>query len=142
MTYTIAHAANPGEAYSAIWAPLLAFNQTVASGAEGTPFALTLRNESDTEVAGGLWGLTLWGSFYIGLVIVPEEARGQGLGRELMRQAEIEALKQNCRHLWLDTYAFQARGFYERLGFEVFGELDGPAPVFPRYFMRKQLMSQ
>ena len=31
-----------------------------------------------------------------------------------------------------DTYAFQARTFYERLGFEVFGQIDGPAPMFPR----------
>jgi len=41
--------------------------------------------------------------------------------------------------MWLDTYAFQARAVYERLGFAVFGQIDGPAPVFPRYFMQKQL---
>ena len=29
--------------------------------------------------------------------------------------------------------------FYERLGFEVFGQIDGPAPMFPRYFMQKRL---
>jgi hypothetical protein len=41
--------------------------------------------------------------------------------------------------VWLDTFEFQARGFYERLGFEVFGRLDGLAPFFPRYFMQKTL---
>ncbi len=41
--------------------------------------------------------------------------------------------------MWLDTYAFQARPFYQRLGFRVFGPIDGPAPVFPRYFMEKRL---
>jgi hypothetical protein len=41
--------------------------------------------------------------------------------------------------MWLDTYAFQARQFYERLGFEVFGQLDGLKPFFPRYFLKKTL---
>lgn len=41
--------------------------------------------------------------------------------------------------MWLDTYAFQARAFYERLGFAVFGQIEGPPPMFPRYFMQKVL---
>lgn len=41
--------------------------------------------------------------------------------------------------MWLDTFQFQARPFYERLGFEVFGRLEGLAPYFPRYFMKKTL---
>lgn len=30
------------------------------------------------------------------------------------------------------TRAFQARPFYEPLGFSVFGQIDGRAPTFPR----------
>ena len=83
--------------------------------------------------------MSLWGSFYIALVITPDGARGRGLGTDLMAQAEAEARRQGCREMWLDTFAFQARPFYERLGFEVFGQLDGPAPAFPRWFMKKPL---
>ena len=50
-----------------------------------------------------------------------------------------EAVARGCHGLWLDTYAFQARAFYERLGFAVFGQIDGPAPMFPRFFMSKRL---
>jgi GNAT superfamily N-acetyltransferase len=91
------------------------------------------------EILGGLAAVSYWGSFYISDVVVPATARGQGLGAELIRQAEREARKRGCRHLWLDTFAFQARPFYESLGFEVFGRLDGLAPYFPRYFMTKRL---
>ena len=49
----------------------------------------------------------------------------------MMAQAETEAITRGCRSMWLDTYAFQARGFYERLGFSVFGQIDGPPPMFP-----------
>ena len=33
----------------------------------------------------------------------------------------------------------RARPFYERLGFEVFAQIDGPPPAFPRVFMKKLL---
>lgn len=139
MTFSISPAPDADAAYVAIWTPLLAFNQAAVGDAVGKPFALVITEPGSSEVAGGLWALSLWGSFYIGLVVTPEGARGQGLGTELMRQAEAEALARGCIQMWLDTYAFQARGFYERLGFKVFGQLDGPAPVFPRYFMQKML---
>ena len=44
-----------------------------------------------------------------------------------------------CGHMWTDTYAFQARPFYESMGFVVFGRLDGPAPTFPRFFLMKDV---
>lgn len=81
------------------------------------------------EILGGLVAVSYWGSFYISDVLTPEAARGQGLGSELMRQAEHEARARGCRHMWLDTFDFQARAFYERIGFEVFGQLDGLAPL-------------
>ena len=28
---------------------------------------------------------------------------------------------RDCRGAWLDTFSFQARGFYERLGYRLFG---------------------
>ncbi len=139
MDLIIRGAASPDDAYMPIWAPLLAFNQKTVGDAQGLPFALTIIEPDSEEVLGGLWALSLWGSFYIGLVVTPEGARGEGLGTQLMAQAEAEAAVRGCRNLWLDTYAFQARAFYEWLGFEVFGQIDGPAPMFPRWFMRKDL---
>jgi hypothetical protein len=41
----------------------------------------------------------------------------------MLLQAEQEAKARGCRGAWLDTYSFQARGFYERLGYAVFGAL-------------------
>src|SRR3990167_5012702 len=111
MKLVIQQADRPDGAYMPIWAPLLAFNQRTVGDAQGLPFALTITEPGDVEVLGGLWGLSLWGSFYIGLVVTPEDARGQGLGSELMGRAEAEAIARGCRHMWLDTYAFQAQPF-------------------------------
>lgn len=139
MTYAIARAADPGAAYQPILDALLAFNTETAGDPNEQVFALTIDAPGTTDVAGGLWAMSLWGSFYIALVIVPQAARGRGLGSQLMRQAEDQARAWGCHNMWLDTFAFQARPFYEGLGFSVFGELGGPAPAFPRYFMRKAL---
>ena len=85
--------------------------------------------------------MSLWGSFYIALVVTPEDLHGMGLIAELMKRAEPEARARKCQQMWLDSYAFQTRHCYERLGFNVFGQLEGPAPMFPRYFRQKRLES-
>ncbi|MGC6728099.1 hypothetical protein ACP0GO_26835, partial [Escherichia coli] len=41
--------------------------------------------------------------------------------------------------MWLDTYSFQARGFYEKLGYTVFGTIDDFPPGHQRFFGRKRL---
>jgi GNAT superfamily N-acetyltransferase len=76
---------------------------------------------------------------FVDIVFVPEKLRGNGIGTSLLQQAEQEAIRRGCRDMWMETYAFQARPFYEKLGFTVFGRLDGPAPIFPRFFLKKTL---
>jgi GNAT superfamily N-acetyltransferase len=118
---------------------LYRFNVGAVGKAAGEPFVLTIKAPGSNEILGGLVAVSYWGSFYISDIVAPESARRQRLGSELMRQAEQEARARGCRHMWLDTFEFQARPFYERLGFEVFGRLDGLEPFFPRYFMKKTL---
>jgi GNAT superfamily N-acetyltransferase len=137
--FVIAETDDTDQAYTDIWKPLLSFNQEVVGNAEGRGFALLITPEGADDVSGGLWGLSLWGSFYIGLTFVPEPLRGTGVGSDLMRRAEQEAVARDCQTMWVDTYAFQARAFYEAHGFTVFGQIDGPAPMFPRYFMQRTL---
>ena len=139
MSYSIIESSSPDEAYAQIWSSLLAFNQAAIGNAKGEPYALEIKNGSDAQIKGGLWAQSLWGSFYIALIVTPEDLRHNGIGSELMKRAEQEARIRGCHQMWLDTYAFQARPFYERLGFSVFGQLDGPPPMFPRYFMQKRL---
>ena len=70
---------------------------------------------------------------------LPEEARGQGTGRRILIAAEEEAVRRGCRYAWLDTFSFQARGFYEKLGYSVFGTLEDYPAGHSRYFLRKTL---
>jgi len=75
----------------------------------------------------------------VDLLFVPDTLRGRGLGSELMKRAEEEALARGCHSAWLDTFQFQARGFYERIGYQIFGELSDFPAGHARYFMKKAL---
>jgi GNAT superfamily N-acetyltransferase len=129
----------PAEAFAKLWEPLRAFNESLVGDASARTLAILLREPATDAIVGGLWGRSLWGSMLIDIMFVPQDLRGRGIGTSLLRQAEGEAIRRGCRQMWTDTYAFQARPFYERMGFTVFGRLDGPAPVFPRFFLMKDI---
>jgi GNAT superfamily N-acetyltransferase len=117
---------------------LVAFNQTQARKEDWRELTATVRDERG-ELIAGLNGHTDWTWLFVKLLWVSEAHRRQGLGRKLLQAAEEEALRRGCRNVWLDTFEFQARGFYEKLGYEVFGELPDYPPGFRRFFLRKKL---
>ena len=95
--------------------------------------------DPESRIVGGLIGSSRWGGFHIEMIALPAILRGRGLGSKLLVLAEEEARRRGCSHMLLDTQAFQAKPFYERHGFEVFGQLNGPSPYYPRFFMQKAL---
>jgi GNAT superfamily N-acetyltransferase len=89
----------------------------------------------DGNTAGGVIGAVFWDWLYIDLMWLPEGLRGRGLGRELLQSLEEEARKQGARHVFLDTFSFQAPGFYQKHGYEVFGELPGFPAGHTRFYL-------
>ena len=139
MAYSISITDAPGPAIrTAIVDPLVAYNTNQTGIADFKPLAVVLTGSSG-DVIGGLWGRTAFGWLFVELIFVPESLRGHGVGRDLMHRAEAEAVARGCHAAWLDTFQFQARGFYERLGYTCFGELTDYPRGFSRYFMRKVL---
>ena len=138
MNYTLALSDVADEPLrKAIAAPLLRYNEAQAGPSRHRPLVLVIRDNAGA-VIGGLWGATGYGWLYTQLLAVPESLRGRGVGTRLMQQAEQEAANRGCHHAWVDTQ-FGARPFYERLGYEVFGELPEYPPGFNRTFLKKSL---
>ncbi len=121
-----------------IYAHLVAFEAERAGPPEITPLAILLKDEAGATV-GGLWGNTVFRWLVVELIFIPEHQRGCGLGTEIMARAEAIARARNCIGIWLDTYSFQAPAFYEKLGFEAFGQVTDHPPGRARIFMRKSL---
>ena len=104
---------------------------------EYSEFATALRTDTG-EVKGGIYANAWAGMLFIKWLWIDEAHRGAGHGRALMAAAEAEGRRLGCSAAWLDTFEFQARPFYEKLGYELFGTLDFPTG-FKRYFMKKAL---
>ena len=49
------------------------------------------------------------------------------------------AKEGNCSLMHLDPFDFQAKEFYEKNGFEVFGILENCPPGHTRYYMKKEI---
>lgn len=102
------------------------------------PLVLTLRN-AERELVGGLLGATIWGWLHVDTLWVAPPLRGLGYGGRLLAAGERTAGERGCTHARLDTFDFQARGFYERHGYTVYAELAGFPPGHTQYHMRKLL---
>ena len=118
---------------------LIAFNHAVARPNDWRPLTLSVRRTGETEIAGGLVGNTFFGWLFVHLLFLPEDLRRQGLGAELLRRAEDEARARGCVGAHLDTFSFQARGFYEKQGYAVFGAIPDFPPGHARFFLSKRL---
>ncbi|MCW5731955.1 MAG: GNAT family N-acetyltransferase [Alphaproteobacteria bacterium] len=121
---------------------LIAFNRAMVPPMPYTPMTFMVREPSGRKL-GGIDGWISFGWMFVKNFWLPEDLRGHGLGRQLMAAAEREARRQGCVGIHLDTFDFQARGFYEKLGFEVFAELaDFPPPGHRRFFLKKMLRAE
>lgn len=89
--------------------------------------AIIVRDHDSGEVSSGVWGHILHGWIFVELLYVAESDRHQGLGSRLLTAVENVAREQGCVGVWLNSYAFQAPGFYEKNGYETFGELENSA---------------
>jgi GNAT superfamily N-acetyltransferase len=137
---TLTDAPTP-EMRQAIVDGLVAFNGSrVGRSVEPRPLAVLLSDPDSDAIVGGLYGTTWISYLQVNLLFVPEKLRGAGIGSKLIMEAEAEAIRRGCSAATLDTFSFQARGFYERLGYSVFGTLDDYPPGHSRFFLTKRLI--
>jgi ribosomal protein S18 acetylase RimI-like enzyme len=114
------------------------YNIAATGAADWCPVNFVLRGARG-DVLGGLLG-QLWGGWlHVTYLWVAEAARGAGHGTRLMQEAEAYARARGAVGATLETYSFQARPFYERLGYSVCGTLDGYPPGHAKFFLKKAL---
>jgi GNAT superfamily N-acetyltransferase len=95
--------------------------------------------DSQDAVVGGAVGDVFGGWICISLCWVQESLRNQGYGAQLMDLLEHEARQLGCKHAHVDTYSFEARPFYEKLGYELFATLEDYPEGYCKYFLKKTL---
>jgi len=83
--------------------------------------------------------LYCWNCLYIDVLWVKEEFRKEGYGSALLTEVEKIAKELGCKLIHLDTFDFQAKDFYLRHGFEIFGILDDCPMEHKRYYLKKKI---
>ncbi len=134
---SVSHAPPP-EAFAAIFAALDGFNTAWAGPANPQPLAVLLHGPDGREVVGGLWGHSMYRWFSIQMLYVPPALRETGNGTALVRAAEDTARARGCLGAQVDTFSFQARGFYERLGYRVFATLPDLPPGHACHYLARR----
>ncbi len=108
-------------------------------GEPETKFSVFARDEHE-KIIGGLRATCFWNALHVELIWVSEEARGRGLGSKLMETAEQFARDHDYELALLESTSWQAKEFYEKLGYELLATL----PEYPRghemYFFTKRLL--
>jgi GNAT superfamily N-acetyltransferase len=105
----------------------------------GQDLAIAIHDPETHEPVGGLCGRTAGGWLAINLLFVPDALRGMGLATRLIAMAEDEAKRRGCHAAWLDTLNPQALPLYQRLGYQIFGELKDYPAGNSRLFLQKKL---
>lgn len=114
------------------------YNRSKRETSESEPLNLYVEDEHGQLLA-GLVAETFGNWLEIEYLFVKEDLRGQGIGSQLLQQAESEAKKRNCRFAFVNTYQFQAPAFYQKYGYkEVFTMKDYPY-TGQRYYYQKEL---
>lgn len=116
---------------------LVAFNDGRAELENRSPLAVFVRR--DGEILGGVDGYTHWQWLFVSHLWVHDGVRGDGVGTHLMNSIETQARLRGCGGAWLDTFSFQAPGFYESIGYRRFGQLSDFPPGSLRHFLWKPL---
>jgi len=76
---------------------------------------------------------------YIDVLFTISDSRAKGFGSRLLTYVEKEAKQLGATLAHLDTFDFQAKDFYIKHGYEVFGVLDDCPQGHKRYYMKKAL---
>ena len=109
------------------WRPISVF-------AHGPPRFVWLRG----PLIGGMNGGMAWGWLYVSHLWIESRMRGKGLGADLLARGEHLARQYGMYGAHLTTASFQARGFYEKQGYSVFGELEDMPPGETLFYMKKR----
>lgn len=107
--------------------------QTQGSDAEDISCGLY----EDGVLVAGAWGRTEFQRLYINYLWVAAEHRGQGLGGELLRQIEAQALKRGCADALIETLLDEVAEIYEHLGYACIAHVHDFVPGFTRHTLLK-----
>lgn len=125
----------------------IVYQYLVAFNAEQVPLTQTptfihknyIIKDNDEIVAGIKSLIYGWKLLRVDILFVDKRYRRHDFGSYLLQRVENEARDIGVTLSHLDTFDFQAKDFYLKQGYEIFGTLDECPPGHKRYYLKKKL---
>ena len=90
------------------------------------------------KLIGGAIGFVEFNWYFLDLLYIDEEYRNRNIGTNLIKEIEKFALEEHLTGVRMETWNFQAKGFYEKNGYSVFGEIKDCSPGTIDYHLKKE----
>ena len=91
------------------------------------------------KLIGGAIGFVEFNWYFLDLLYIDEEYRNRNIGTNLIKEIEKFALEEHLTGVRMETWNFQAKGFYEKNGYSVFGEIKDCPPGTIDYHLKKEI---
>ncbi len=95
--------------------------------------------EEEGEIIAGIVAGSCFETLEAESLFVDEAHRGKGHGRRLLRYAEEKGKAAGLKHVLLNTYEFQAPGFYQKEGYRQLFQIEKAFGEYGQYFFWKDL---
>ncbi len=123
---------------SVVLAGLREYNFEHLGASANQPLNIDLVDQEGNTI-GGLLGSVQFEWLFVDILWIPAEQRGGGLGSRILELAEQEAKNLGATRVRLDTFTFQAPGFYDKRGYSQYGIIKNFLNGHDRIFYMKDL---
>ncbi|MFI0430845.1 GNAT family N-acetyltransferase [Mariniflexile sp. HMF6888] len=101
-------------------------------------FFVFVRNEFD-KIIGGIRAVCFWNTMHIELLWLSEDCRGKGIGKKLIESAENFAKENGYEKVFVETTSWQAKPFYEKVGYSHIATLNGRPKGHASHYLTKNI---
>lgn len=105
---------------------------------EEVKFFVFVRDEKQ-KIVGGIRAICFWNTLHIELFWLSEACRGKGAGRDLITKAEQFAVENGCDKAFVETTSWQAKPFYEKMGYQLMATLQGRPKGYASHYLTKEI---
>jgi ribosomal protein S18 acetylase RimI-like enzyme len=99
-----------------------------------------MARDDDGALQGGIRATCYWNTLHIELLWLSPDARGSGIGRELIEKAERFARENKCENALVETTSWQAKPFYEKNGYRHMATLKNRPKGHSTHYLSKALI--
>lgn len=120
---------------------LIIYNNSQVPFTQDPPFEQLnfVIKDKDKVIGGIITQIACWEMIEVEALWIDENYRGKGLATKLLKLVEDKAIEKNCKLAQLDTFDFQAKDFYEKLGYSIFGIIENIPKGHNHYYMKKEI---